>query len=149
MIENLWSIWKIDFWGLIKQLWLKPDFWSEPLPTPLSNATNCNSIRPSISVLWRETWTHLITITTLFTFEAESCKNFKEVFLKTLFFKSSTSKAYISESFTIRRLGKISIDPKFYLVLGSGHNSIPQKLDLFRWMYTYISFEELYFMIFC
>ncbi len=73
------------------------------------------------------------------TFEAGSCKNFKAVFLKTLFFKSSTSNAYISESVALRRLGQVSIDPKFYLVLGSGHNSIPQKWDLFRWMYAMVS----------
>ncbi len=70
-------------------------------------------------------------MTTLYIFEAESCKNFKAVFLKTLFFKSSTSNAYIPESFALRRLEEISIDPKFYLVLGSGHNLIPPKWDLF------------------
>ncbi len=75
-------------------------------------------------------------MTTLFIFEAESCKNFKSVFLKTLFFKSSISNAYIYESFALRRLREVSIDRKFYLVLGSDHNSIPQKWDLFRWMYT-------------
>ncbi len=89
-----------------------------------------DSIWHSISVLWREMRTHFITMT------SKSCKNFKAIFLKTLFFKSSTSNAYISESFAFRRFGQVSIDPKFYLVLRSGHNSIPQKWDLFRWMYT-------------
>ncbi len=83
-------------------------------------------------------WTHLITTTKLFIFEAKSCKNFEVVFLKPLFFKSSTLNAYVSESFALRRLGEVSIDPRFYLVLGSGHNSVPQKWDLFRWMYTYV-----------
>ncbi len=82
--------------------------------------------------------TKLVDIFTLF--EAKNCpfllKNFKTGFLETLFFKSSTSKCYISESFVLRRLGKVSIDQKFYLVLGSGHNSIPQKWDLFRFKYT-------------
>ncbi len=103
----------------------------------LSNVATRNSIRHPVSVLWREMWTHFITITTLFISEVESCKNFKAGFLKTLFFKSSTSNAYISKSFALRRLGEVSIDPKLYLVLGSGHNSIPQKWDLFRWMYTF------------
>ncbi len=62
-------------------------------------------------------------MTTLFIFEAESCKNFKAVFLKTLFFNSSTSNTYISESFVLRRFGEVLIDPKFYLVLGSGNTS--------------------------
>ncbi len=73
---------------------------------------------------------------TLFIFEAESCKNFKAVFLKTLFFKSSTSNAYISKSLALRGLREVLIDSKFYLVLESDYNSIPQKWDLFRWMYT-------------
>ncbi len=76
-------------------------------------------------------------MTTLFTFEAESCKNFKAGFLETLFFKSSTSNVYISECLALRRLGEVSIDPKFYLVLRSVYNSIPQKWDIFRRMYTY------------
>ncbi len=46
---------------------------------------------------------------------------------------------HISQSYALRRLGKVSIDLKFYLVIGSGHNLIPQKWDLFRWMYTYMS----------
>ncbi len=79
-------------------------------------------------------------MTTLFIFEAESCKNFKAVFLKTLFFKSSTSNAY-SESFALKRLGAISIDWKSFFVLESGYNSIPKKWDLFRWMYTHVFFE--------
>ncbi len=33
---------------------------------------------------------------------------------------------YISESFALWRLGEVSIDPKFYLVLESGRNSVPQ-----------------------
>ncbi len=78
-------------------------------------------------------------MTTLFIFEVKSCENFKAIFLKTLFFKSSTSNAYISESFVLRRLGEVSIELKFYLVLGSDHDSILQKWDLFRWMYTYHS----------
>ncbi len=105
---------------------------------PLSNVATLNSIRHSVPVLWREVWTHFITMTTLFTFEAERCKNFKTIFLKTLFFKSSTSIAYISESSALGRLEEVSIDPKFYLILGSGHNSIAQNWDLFRWMYRYI-----------
>ncbi len=59
------------------------------------------------------------------------------VFSKLFFSKVQLQNAYMSESFALRRLGDVSIDPKFYLVLGSGHNSIPQKWDLFRWMYTY------------
>ncbi len=82
-------------------------------------------------------------MTTLFTSENVSCKNFKSVFLETLFFKSSTSNAYISGNFGLRRLGEVLIDLKFYLVLGSGHNSIPQKWDLFRCMYTYTHVEEI------
>ncbi len=31
----------------------------------------------------------------------------------------------------------MSIDWKHYLVLGSGYNLIPQKWDLFKWMYTF------------
>ncbi len=84
-------------------------------------------------------------MSTLFIFEVESCKNFTAVFLKTLFFKSSTSNVYMSESFALRRLREVSIDSKFYLVLGSGHNSIPQKWDLFRWMYTYVYTSALLF----
>ncbi len=70
-------------------------------------------------------WTHLITMTTLFIFEAENCKNFEVVFLKTMFFKSSTSNVYISESFAFRRHGEVSIDPKFYLVLINPPEAIP------------------------
>ncbi len=68
-------------------------------------------------------------MTTLFIFEAESCKNFKAIFLETLFFKSSTSNAYISETFALRRLGEVPIDPKFNLVSEFGRNSIPQTWD--------------------
>ncbi len=103
---------------------------------PLLNVTICNSIRPSIPVLGRETWTSLITMKTSFTFEAESCKNFKTIFLETLFFKSSTSNTYISESFTLRGLGEFSIDKKLYLVLGSGTQ--PQKWELFKCAYIYL-----------
>ncbi len=71
-------------------------------------------------------------MTTLFTFEAEICKIFEAIFLETLFFKSLTSNAYIFESFALRRLGEVSIRLKFYLLLGSGNNSIPHKWDLFR-----------------
>ncbi len=67
-----------------------------------------------------------------------SLKNFKAVFLETLFFKSSTSKCYISESFALWKLGEVSIDPNFYLILGSSHNSIPQKWDLLRFTYTFV-----------
>ncbi len=112
---------------------------------PLSNAATCSSIRHSVSVLWREMWTHLITRTTLFIFEAESCKNFKAIFLKTLLFKSLTSNVYFPKNFALKRLGEVSIDPKFYLVLRSVHNSIPQKWDLFRWMYTfYFVLKEIF-----
>ncbi len=77
-----------------------------------------------------------VELTDIFTFDAESCplfslRNFKAVFLETLFFKSWTSKCCISDSFALRRLGEVSIDPKFYLVLGSGLNSIPQKWDIY------------------
>ncbi len=65
-----------------------------------------------------------------------SLKNFK-TFLETIFFKNSTSKCYIFESFALLRLGEVSIDPKFYLVFGSGHNSVPQKWNFFRFTYTY------------
>ncbi len=81
-----------------------------------------------------------VKLAEIFTFEAECClfsfKNFKVVFLETLFLKSSTSKCYISDSFALRRLKGVSIDPKFYLVLGCGHNSIPQKWKLFRFTGT-------------
>ncbi len=50
-----------------------------------------------------------------------------------MFFNSSTLNGYISESFALRRFGEVSIDPKFYLALESGCNSIPLKWDLFRW----------------
>ncbi len=66
----------------------------------------------------------------IFIFEAESClfslKNFKGVFLETLFLKISNPNAHISESFALKRLGEVSIDPKFYLVFGYSHNSVPQ-----------------------
>ncbi len=81
-------------------------------------------------------------MTTLFTVEDESCKNFEAIFLKTLFFKSSTLNAYTCESFALKKLGEISIDPKFYLVLRSSHNSIPQKCDLSRCTYTYVGSQN-------
>ncbi len=83
--------------------------------------------------------TKLAEIFTLFKDESVffSLKNFKAVFLETLFFKSLTSKCYIYESFALRTLAEVSIYLKFYLVLGSGHNSVPQKWYLFRFMYTF------------
>ncbi len=69
-------------------------------------------------------------------------KTLKPFYSKLFFFKSSTSNAYMFESFALSRLREVSVDPKFYLVLGSGHNSIPQKFDLFRWMYTILKVKR-------
>ncbi len=64
-------------------------------------------------------------------------KTLKPFFLKLCYFKSITSKCCISESFALRRLKEVSIDPKLYLALGSSHNSIPQKWYVFRFTYIY------------
>ncbi len=55
----------------------------------LSNAADCNSIRPSVSVLWRCKTRGDIHI--IWSWKLSFChlKNFKAVFHKTLFFKSS------------------------------------------------------------
>ncbi len=64
-------------------------------------------------------------------FEAESCLFFHSKTLEPVFSQLCFSKVQIqntiSQSFALRKLGEVSIDPKFYLALGSGHNSIPQK----------------------
>ncbi len=54
------------------------------------------------------------------------------------FFSKVQLQTQIFLDFALRKLGEVSINPKFYIVLGFGHNSIPQKQDLFRWTYAYM-----------
>ncbi len=89
----------------------KPGIRGNP---PVSNVANCN-LDPNFHFCSMERNVNP-------PHNHDSYKNFKSVFLETLFFKSSTSNANISESFARRRLGEVTIDPKFHLVLGSDHN---------------------------
>ncbi len=112
--------------------------WGNPA---LSNAANRNSIQSSILCSMEEQnsqrYSHYLKLKVVFF----SLNYFKTFFLETLFFKSSTSKCCISENLELRRLREVSIDPKFYLVLGSGHDSILQKWDRFK--FTYINIGEI------
>ncbi len=76
---------------------------------------------------------HYLKLKVVFFF---SLKNFNR-FSRNFVFRSSTSNCYISERFALRGLGEVSTYPKFYLISGFVHNSVPQRWDLFRFGYTF------------
>ncbi len=96
--------------------------------SPLSNVTNSTMVQN----LWR--YSDYLKMKVVF-FHSKTLKPF---FSKLYYSKVQLQNA-IFLSFALRRLREVSIDPKFYLVLGSGHNSIPRKWDILKFTYTHIS----------